>query len=361
MCLPSYDVIISGASFAGISCAKALALAGCSVLVLERKADVRTGLHTTGILVDEAHRLIDIPPELYKPIREVRLYGPSMRYIEVRSDTYLFYATDTPTLIQHMKDDAESHGVEFLLDTAFVSATEKDGTIFVNNGLAEARFLIGADGAKSTVAEACGLGKNTQFLIGVEAEYTGVTIENPNAFYCLLDQRYAPGYLGWIIPGPKMVQIGVATRHQARPDIHAFYHHISGLLKQDNPQIVERRGGLIPIGGLVRPFYRGNIILLGDAAGMVSPLTAGGIHTALYYGRRLGGLIAAHLKENGPHPSGILAAEYPRFRRKLLMRRLFNHTPNWCLDAMVASPFSQPLANAVFFLKKRLPKQRPKS
>ena len=204
----SYDVIIAGASFAGIACAKALAQRGCSVLVLERKADPGTGIRTTGILVHEAADLLELPVELYKPISQVRLYGPSMRHIELASSRYFFLATDTPMLMRYLVQDAAKSGVEFMLDTAFTHGEETGDRIIVNHGLASCRLLIGADGARSRVAAMFGLGKNRRFLLGVEAEYTGLTIDNPEAFYCFLDQRYAPGYIGWVIPGPKVMQVG---------------------------------------------------------------------------------------------------------------------------------------------------------
>lgn len=351
-----YDVIISGASFAGLACAKELALRGCSVLVLERRADVKKGIRTTGILVDEARELVSLPKQLVKPIQQVRLYGPSMKHIDVRSDRYLFYATDTPGMMQHLFDEAMQAGVSTALDTAFVHANYVSDRIEVNDKMASCRFLVGADGAKSSVARVFKLGQNQNFLLGVEAEYTGLAIDNPEAFHCFLDQRLAPDYIGWAIPGPKVMQIGLATHRNEQPDIANFFHHIAPIFKKQKPEIVERRGGLIPIGGVVKPFYRDQVILLGDAAGIVSPLTAGGIHTALFYGRRLGELLAQYLYKNGENPGKVLEREYPHFRTKQLLRRLFNHTPNLCFDLLVASPFSEPIANAVFFLKKRLPK-----
>lgn len=354
----TYDVIIAGASFAGIACAKALAQHGCSVLVLERKADPGTGIRTTGILVQEAADLLALPAELYKPISQVRLYGPSMRHIELASSRYLFFATDTAALMRHLMQDAAKSGAAFMLGTAFTHGEEMGDRIIVNHGLACCRLLVGADGAKSRVAATFGLGKNRRFLLGVEAEYIGLTVDNPEAFYCFLDQRYSMGYIGWVIPGPKVMQVGLATHHTRKPDLAAFTRHVAPLLHGQQPQIVERRGGLIPVGRVAEPFCNDKVILVGDAAGIVSPLTAGGIHTALHYGNRLGELAAAYLHKDGPHPGNVLKREYPRFRHKLLLRELFNRTPNWCFDAAIASPFAQPAANAIFFLKKRLPSRR---
>ncbi|CAA9589014.1 MAG: monooxygenase, FAD-binding [uncultured Truepera sp.] len=351
----NYDVIIAGASFAGLACAKVLAQRGCSVRVLERRADPGTGLHTTGILVHEAAELLELPAELYKPISQVRLYGPSLRHIELASSGYSFLATDTPALMRHLIQDAVESGAHFTLGTAFTHGKETGGRVIVNRGLASCRLLVGADGARSRVAATFALGQNRRFLLGVEVEYTGLTVDNPEAFHCFLDQRYAPGYIGWVIPGPKVMQVGLAAHHTQKPDMAAFTRHIAPLLHSQRPRIVGRRGGLIPVGGLAGPFCNDKVILVGDAAGTVSPLTAGGIHTALHYGNRLGELAAAYLHKNGPHPGDVLKHEYPRFQHKLLFRELFNRTPNWCFDAAIASPFAQPTAKAVFFLKKRLP------
>jgi digeranylgeranylglycerophospholipid reductase len=325
---------------------------------LERKADPGTGIRTTGILVQEAAELLELPAEFYKPISQVRLYGPSMRHIELASSRYSFLATDTPALMRHLVQDAARSGAEFMLGTAFTHGEETEDRIIVNRGLASCRLLVGADGARSRVAATFGLGQNRRFLLGIEAEYTGLTVDNPEAFHCFLDQRYSPGYIGWVIPGSKVMQVGLATHHTRKPDLAAFTRHIAPLLRGQQPQIVERRGGLIPVGRLVKPFCNDKVILVGDAAGIVSPLTAGGIHTALHYGNRLGKLAAAYLRKDGSHPSDVLKREYPRFRHKLLLRELFNRTPNWCFDAAIASPFAQPAANAVFFLKKRLPSRR---
>ena len=97
-----------------------------------------------------------------------------------------------------------------------------------------------------------------------------------------------------------------------------------------------RRGGLIPVGGRVRPFATDDVVLVGDAAGLVSPLTGGGIHTALGSGRAAGLAIAAHLRDGAPPPARTLARAYPRFIVKRAFRAgLDLRPPNRMLDAIV--------------------------
>src|SRR5258706_4221582 len=62
------------------------------------------------------------------------------------------------------------------------------------------------------------------------------------------------------------------------------------------------RAGLIPCGGLVRPVAMPRALLVGDAAGLVSPVTAGGIHTVLVHGLAAGQAVAEVLNGRGFDP-----------------------------------------------------------
>ena len=79
---------------------------------------------------------------------------------------------------------------------------------------------MGADGARSRVARHCGLGQVRQFLYGVEYEFPGAVLDQPDALHCFISKRYAPGYIGWIAQNPTGIQAGLALRHdpaRARP------------------------------------------------------------------------------------------------------------------------------------------------
>ncbi|MFN9542061.1 MAG: FAD-dependent oxidoreductase, partial [Alphaproteobacteria bacterium] len=91
-----YDLVIVGASFAGLACARTAAMRGLRVAVLERKDDPGEGVRTTGILVKEAIEETDIPVGLTRMIREVRVHAPGGRSVDLSSPGYFFLATDTP-------------------------------------------------------------------------------------------------------------------------------------------------------------------------------------------------------------------------------------------------------------------------
>lgn len=348
------DVIIAGGGFGGLACAKALAQAGLSVTLLERKNAPGVGMHTTGIIVGECAEEFALPEHLTRKVTDVRLYAPNLKHIHLQTDSYFFLTTDTPNLMRHLSDEAINAGANVIYDTAYEHAVQQVDKIIVN-GAYSCTFLIGADGPRSKVADHFQLGKNTQFLLGAEAEYVNLGLPDENAFYCFLDQKLAYGYLGWVIPGVGVTQVGVATRMPQKPDIDAFAGNMKNIFDFSQATIHARRGGLIPCGGLVEPFARGNVILLGDSAGIVSPLTAGGIHTALHYGKILGETIAEHLKNDGEHPASRMARIYPRFYVKLGLRKIYEHlTPDWLLNATLTNPLFKAAASTLFFKKKSL-------
>lgn len=349
------DIVIAGGGFAGLSCARAAAQQGLSVVVLERKKSPGIGMHTTGILVKEAAEEMALPDHLVRRITDVRLYAPNLKHVELQSPDYFFLATDTPGLMRYASEQAGKAGTEIRYGTPYTSARRENGRVTLPDADLSCRFLIGADGPRSKVAEDFKLGTNTEFLLGVEAEFDNLGFDNPNAFYCFLDNKLAHGYLGWVIPSVGLTQVGVATRMPTRPDIDAFIARASEVFELDSARIIGRRGGLIPVGGLVKPFASENVILLGDAAGIVSPLTAGGIHTALHFGRILGSAIAQHVHFGGEHPADILQRSYPRFYRKLFMRWCFERfTPNPVLNLTIGNPLFKRFAEDVFFRTQRL-------
>jgi flavin-dependent dehydrogenase len=190
---------------------------------------------------------------------------------------------------------------------------------------------------------------NRHFLSGVEAEFVGVKGVQ-HRLHVFLDSQLAPGYIAWVVPGVGITQIGLACRQPSRPDLGAFLRVLADLFDFGRARRVGTRGGLIPIGGTVRPFASRDVVLVGDAAGLVSPLTAGGIHTALRSGRAAGIAIASRLLDDGPPIEAALKQTYPRFLLKRPMRMALDlRPPNALLDRAMDSTAFRRLAQTVFF------------
>jgi flavin-dependent dehydrogenase len=347
------DLLIVGGGFAGLAAAKEAALKGASVLVVDAKRDIGARVHTTGIFVKEAHDLLPLPAPLIRKVDRVRLYGPSRQTVDLDAPGAYFLTTDTKGVLRFMADEARAAGAQIRVKARFEGA-EQDAegvTARIGSGSVRARWLLGADGARSRVAEVFGLGRNTRMLTGLEREYPLPPDLDPNYLYCFLDSRSAPGYLAWAAPAPGFLQVGLAVAQGFRPKLQPFTDEVEKRFALDASSVMEKRSGVIPCGGLVEPWSKGRVLLVGDAAGMVSPLTGGGIKLAIEQGRQFGiALAAAALDADAPPPAPALAPGLPRFGIKTLLRAGLDLAPaNPVLDAAISTPLFRAFARRVYF------------
>ena len=292
-----------------------------------------------------------MPAAIVRPVPGVRLHAPGGRSVALDSPGYFFLATDTPALMRWLCACARDAGVDVALGEPWEGGTRIDGGWRTAAGR-EARFLVGADGPASRVARDLALGRNERFLFGAEAEIEGATLDEPHRLHCFLDAARARGYLGWAFAGVGIVQAGLACSRAPEaplPDVEAFVEAIAPRIGLRGGRVVAKRAGLIPVGGPVTPRAADRALLVGDAAGLVSPLTAGGIHTALASGLRAGEAIAAALASDAGGPL-VVDPPVPRFTVKRAMRRAYDRVQSDRLfDAAIGSAAFAALARRVFF------------
>ncbi len=321
-----------GAGLAGLHTATLLAQRGHEVLLVERRPRLTGAIRTTGIFVRRTLEDFPLPPEcLGPPIRRVVLYPPGLRRpVTLVSARDEFRVGDMGPLYEAAAGAAREAGVRTVLGTRYVGRRDGAHLLAGPDGPARvrARFLVGADGARSRVARELALDRNSHLLVGAEEVFGIPRHEEPPTFHCVLDPSVAPGYLAWVVNDGRHAHVGVAGYADRFPDglrgaMERFAARAPGLAGADRPAEVERRGGSIPVGGLLRRIACADGLLVGDAAGAVSPLTAGGLDPCL----RLSELAAAVLDDalRAGHPGALEhydgAALRARFRGRLLLRR----------------------------------------
>ncbi|TDD22936.1 NAD(P)/FAD-dependent oxidoreductase [Kribbella turkmenica] len=325
------EVLVVGAGLAGLHTATLLAERGHDVLLVERRTRLTTAIRTTGIFVRKTLDDFPLPAEcLGPPIRRVVLYPPGLcRPVTLVSGRDEYRVGDMAPLYVAAADRARAAGVRISLGTRYAGRCGAGFVVVGPHGprTVRARYVVGADGARSRVARDLALDRNRHLLIGAEEVFSVSPGADPPTFHCVLDPSLAPGYLAWVVNDGRHAHIGVAGHADRFPDgmrkaLERFAKEAPGLPGADRPIEVERRGGPIPVGGLLRRIGCADGLLVGDAAGAVSPLTAGGLDPCL----RLSSLAADVLDEAlRAGPTALTqydgAALRAHFRGRLLLRR----------------------------------------
>ncbi|MGH3315374.1 MAG: NAD(P)/FAD-dependent oxidoreductase, partial [Nocardioidaceae bacterium] len=256
----SVDVLVVGAGLAGLHTATLLAEAGHEVLLVERRPRLTGAIRTTGIFVRRTLDDFPLPAEcLGPPIRRVVLYPPGLRRaVTLDSARDEYRVGDMAPLYVAAAESAAEAGVQIALGTRFAGRADGAWVVVGPDGPmhVRARFVVGADGARSRVARELALDRNHHMLVGAEEVFEvpgspGIPGGDvPPAFHCVLDPSLAPGYLAWVVNDGRHAHVGVAGYadrfpHGLRRALQRFGASAPGLTGVTRPDEVERRGGSI--------------------------------------------------------------------------------------------------------------------
>ena len=357
----NYDVTIIGAGLAGLQCARLLARKGVRVLLVDRKNTLDQKIHTTGIFVRRTLLDFDIPDDcLGPPIKHVTLYSPALRSMEFVSEHDEFRVGRMGQLYQRYLQQCLIAGVQWLPETSYLGHVSADGklTVRLSSGDVTTRYLIGADGARSRVARDLKLDLNEEWIVGVESVYEGAVIDGPPRLLCFLDPELAPGYIAWIAHDGEETHVGVggySARFDPPAALEAFRSRVSHIIDLSNAKQIERRAGYIPVGGVLRNIANTNGLLLGDAAGAVSPLTAGGLDPCMRLSAFAAEVVGEYLSSGNPQALSVYSGELfrARFASRLWARRVASaFTQRQLLElscGVLRLPLLNRLARHVFF------------
>ncbi|MFJ4768249.1 geranylgeranyl reductase family protein [Streptomyces uncialis] len=293
-----WDVVVVGAGPGGASAAYAAAVAGRSVLLLE-KADLPRYKTCGGGIIGPSREAL--PPGFELPLQD-RVHAVTFtldgRFARTRrSKQTLFGLVNRPEFDQRLVEHAQKAGAE-LRTGATVTRVEQHGpavpdrrTVAVVLSGGEtllARAVVGADGSASRIGAHVGV-KLGQVDLGLEAEIpVPPTVAEDWKGRVLIDWGPLPGSYGWVFPKGDTLTVGVIS---ARGEGAATKRYLEDFIARLGLAGFEPG---ISSGHLTRcraddsPLSRGRVLVCGDAAGLLEPWTREGISFALRSGRLAG-------------------------------------------------------------------------
>jgi len=289
-----YDVIIVGGGPAGASAAHTLAGHGINVCLVDKAVFPRDKL-CGGLLTERSRNVFDtVFDTSWQPAVEGVSHGMQFYYHErllneVKDYTKLTW-TRRSRFDAYLVDLAKHAGAHLRQGVAVKAVEAESGTVTLADGVRiKADYLIGADGVNSIVAQSLfgrAFDKKTiAFGLEMEAPLTRrlQEITDPEIYFGVVKWGY-----GWVFPKRETLTIGVAGLWRQNPDIKSAFQRFVTHRCQGMPQ-TKIKGQYIPFGDYRRMPGRDNILLCGDAAGVVEPITGEGIAYAMQ-----SGYLAAH-------------------------------------------------------------------
>ena len=218
------------------------------------------------------------------------------------------YVLERKVFDKHMAAEAAREGAEIRIKTQAKGLKRNDdGTFIVTcESMGEtydihAKIIIGADGPESHVAKWAGLNayiKPQHMVAGVQFEMCNVKMKR-NDYLEFYFGSVAPGGYFWLFPkGGDVVNagLGIITNMAEKSAYEYLVDAVDGCYATQEAQAVELNAGGDPVGGLVKEMYGDNIMLCGDAASQVNPLTGGGITNGMLGGRFAGEVAVEAIK-----------------------------------------------------------------
>lgn len=295
-----YDVVIIGGGPSGAIAAEHLAQAGRTVALLDKAGRIKPcgGAIPPRLIAD-----FDVPDsQIVARIKTARMISPTANMVDIDIENGFVGMVDREHFDEYLRCRAADCGAQRFTGTFTRIDRTDDGVTLVrfrdSSGevhTLKTTYVIGADGARSNVArqEVDG-GDTIPYVIAyheiIEAP-ADVASYHPERCDVIYDGAVSPDFYGWVFPHGKSASVGMGSgiKDVDLKAATALLRESSGLT---DCKTIRKEGAPIPLEPLKRWDNGRDVVLAGDAAGVVAPASGEGIYYAM-----IGGQFAAEAVE----------------------------------------------------------------
>jgi geranylgeranyl reductase len=296
-----FDVVVIGGGPAGATVANDLARRGRSVLLLDRAGRIKP---CGGAIPPRLIRDFDIPDRLLcAKITSARMISPSGAEVDMPVGKGFVGMVDRDKFDEFLRARAAESGAERRTGTFSSLSRDADGTLLVHYGDKEAgdiavraRFVVGADGANSAVRrEALPKLRRPKFVFAyheivkapVDAEAAATASYDATRCDVYYDGRTSPDFYSWVFPHGSTMSVGNGSANKG----FSLRNAVADLRRRRglaDLETVRHEGAPIPLKPMRRWDNGRDVIVVGDAAGVVAPASGEGIYYAMACARFAG-------------------------------------------------------------------------
>lgn len=325
-----YDLVVIGAGPAGATTARFAAANGLSVLLVDKKQELGSPIQCSGAISYNALTHAQVIPDaefVHEAIYGFAIYNQrgdktTIDYRELKPNEYgtgpganpLGFVVDRRRFDRYLTAQAERAGAVIWLKTeALGYSPSPDGSCEISlqrfNEIitVKAKVVAGADGVQSQVGKWAGI--KTHIKLSELASCLQLIVDGVQTnglLEIITGHQWAPGGYAWVFPkGHGYAEIGLGITTTMCTDNAQVY--LDRFLKDSffkerfrNSKVLEVQGGGVPLAAPLKTQCADNLVLVGDAARHVNPITGGGLHTALASGKIAGEFIAQLIKSGQP-------------------------------------------------------------